>query len=381
VRRRLEWLRRRTATADPGLAEFLALGALARNGPARLRDAPAPGEGSLDIAFVVPHFREGSGGHTTIANVVRGLEGRGHSCSIWLHDPAGRSPGAAAFSTFFGPFRATVHDSLATFAGADVAVATGWQTVAPVLLAQGCGARAYLVQDHEPDFYPASAERTWAQDSYRHGLHCVTAGAWLADVVGTYGAAATPFDLGIDHDRYRALDRPRAPARVVFYARAATPRRAVPLGLLALTELARRRPDVEILLFGDPQPPSAPFAFRHLGIADGDALAHTYAEATVGMVLSLTNYSLVAQEMLACGLPAVELDTPSTRAAFGADPPLELAAPRPDALADALERLLDDAALRARREADGLAFAAGRTWPSAVAQIEAGLRTAAARVD
>jgi O-antigen biosynthesis protein len=155
----------------------------------------------------------------------------------------------------------------------------------------------------------------------------------------------------------------------------------VPLGLLALIELARRRPDVEIVLFGDPQPRSAPFAFRHLGIVDGDALAHTYAEATVGMVLSLTNYSLVAQEMLACGLPAVELDTPSTRAAFGADPPLELAAPRPDALADALDRLLDDAALRARREADGLAFAAGRTWPAAVAQIEAGLRTAAARVD
>jgi glycosyltransferase involved in cell wall biosynthesis len=312
----------------------------------------------------------------TIANLVRGLEARGHRCSIWLHDPAGRSPEPAAFRTFFGPFAATVHASLEGFDGADVVVATGWQTVAAVMLLANCRARAYLVQDHEPDFYPASAERLAAHDSYRYGLHCLTAGTWLADVVTGYGATATPFELGIDHDVYRPLDRPRAPARVVFYARVATPRRAVPLGLLALAELKRRRPDVEVVLFGDPHPPAAPFEFSHLGIADPATLVDAYAEATVGMVLSLTNHSLVAQEMLACALPAVELDLPGTRAAFGATPPLELAAPRPDLLADAMQRLLEDPQLRAARCAAGLRWAADRTWARASAQVEEGLRAA-----
>lgn len=378
MRARLRGLARRVglagpaASPGPALGDALAIAALERDGVAPLVPRAGAADGPLDVAVVVPHFRRGSGGHTTIANLVRGLEARGHRCSIWVHDPDRRSPGAAAFAELFGPFAAPVHDGLEGFAGADVALATGWQTVAPVLRLPGCAARAYLVQDHEPDFYPASAEREWATASYGHGLHCLTAGTWLAEVVAGYGATATPFDLGIDHAVYRPLDLPRAPARVLFYARAATPRRAVPLGLLALAELQRRRPGVEVVLFGDPQPPAAPFPFRHLGIADGATLARAYNEATAGMVLSLTNHSLVAQEMLACCLPAVELDRPSTRAAF-ADSGAELAAADPGALADALERLLDDGALRGQR---GVEWATSRTWERAAEQVEQGLRAA-----
>jgi O-antigen biosynthesis protein len=362
--------------ASEASVEAAAITRLARDGPAALGAAPA-GDGPLDVAFVVPHFRRGSGGHMTIANLVRGLEARGHHCSIWIHDPLERSGGPDAFRSFFGPFAASVQASLQDFACPGIAVATGWQTVAPVLLARGCGARAYLVQDYEPDFYPASAERLWATASYGHGLHCLTAGTWLAEVVATHGASATPFDLGIDHAVYRPLQRDRAQARVIFYARAATPRRAVPIGLAALSEVATRRPGVEIVLFGDPQPPRAPFLFEHLGVASGAELAEVYARGTVGLVLSLTNHSLVAQEMLACGLPAIELDTPSTRAAFGPKPPIELAPPEPPALAAALERLLDDPELRAQRASDGLAYAAARTWEAAAEQVEAGLFVAA----
>jgi glycosyltransferase involved in cell wall biosynthesis len=384
VRRRLAQARRllarATGSAPPAAAseasvEAPSVARLAREGPTPLGPAPDTGQ-ALDVAIVVPHFRRGSGGHTTIANLVRGLEGRGHRCSIWIHDPQGRAGGPEAFRAFFGPFAAAVHPSLDAFPGAGVAVATGWQTVAPVLLARGCGARAYLVQDHEPDFYPASAERLWAGASYDHGLHCLTAGTWLAEMVAAHGARATPFELGIDHDLYRPLQRDRASARVIFYARAATPRRAVPLGLAALAEVATRRPEVEIVLFGDPQPPDAPFAFEHLGVASGPELAAAYNTATVGVVLSLTNHSLVAQEMLACGLPAVELDTPSTRAAFGPDPPLELAPAEPEALAAAIERLLDDPELRARRATAGVAYAASRTWEAAAEQVELGLLAA-----
>ena len=354
-----------------------------------LRDGPAPpaqaaGGGPLRVDVVVPQFRRGSGGHSTIANLLRGLEARGHVCSVWVIDEEGRHAGqssddvAALWRSFFGPLRGPVRLGLDGWDGADVAVATGWQTVPAVLRLGGTAARAYLVQDHEPDFYPASAERLWAEWTYRQGLHCIAASPWLAALLRErYGAAATSFQLGVDHEHYRPHPTHRRDDLVLFYARAVTPRRAVPLGLLALEELHRRRPAVEIALFGETQPLDTPFQYRHLGVLEPDDLAHAYASAAVGLVLSLTNPSLIPQEMLACGLPCVDLASDSMLATFGADGPVTLAAIDPLSLADAIERLLDDLAARAERSRAGIAWVAGRTWDAAAGQVEAGLREAA----
>jgi glycosyltransferase involved in cell wall biosynthesis len=338
---------------------------------------------SLRVAAVVPSFRRGSGGHATIANLLRGLEAAGHRTSVWVLDDEGRhateSPAetAALFTEFFGPLAGPVRVGFGGWEGADVAMATGWQTVAQVLRLPGASARAYLVQDHEPEFYPTSAERDWAAWTYRQGLHCIAASPWLADLMRTcYGATATSFDLGIDHARYRPAEVQRRADRVLFYARAVTPRRAVPLGLLALAELHRRRPAIEIALFGEARPVAAPFPHGALGVLEPEALARAYSEATVGLVLSLTNPSLVPQEMLACGLPCVDVTSESMLATYGADGPATLAAPEPIALCEAIEALLDDPAGRARRTADGLRWAAARTWPAAAAQVDAGLRAA-----
>ena len=319
----------------------------------------------LSVAVVVPWFFEGSGGHSTIANLVRGLEARGHDVSVWLEEGE-----AADFERFFGRAGRVV-EGFGEWRGADVVVATGWQTVHRTLLLPGCGARAYLVQDHEPEFYGTSAERTWAEQTYSLGLHCVCASAWLAGVVRErYGASASHFDLGVRHDVYRPL--PADPsARVVFYARAVTPRRAVPLGLLALEELARRRPDVEVVLFGEPRPLAT--RFDNLGVLAPDALARLYNEAAAGLVLSMTNPSLVPTEMLACGLPVVDVASDAMLATFGRDGPIVLADFDPLAIADAIEGVLG-----APRSTTGVEWVASRTWENAAAQLEAGLRAALA---
>jgi glycosyltransferase involved in cell wall biosynthesis len=352
-------------------------------GAAGRADAPA-----LRVAIAIPQFRRGSGGHKTIADLVRGLEARGHAVSLLLVDEEGRHADAAdaevqaSFRAFFGPVAAPLSRLTAPGAGSDVdvLVATGWQTVPAVLRRPGARARAYLVQDHEPEFYPTSIEREWAAWTYRQGLHAICASPWLAELVRRdYRASASSFDLGVDHATYRPTPGagPAPPAgRVLFYARPTTPRRAVPLGVLALEELHRRRPGVEIALFGEARPLRTPFPHRDLGVLAPPALARAYAEATAGVVLSLTNPSLVPTEMLACGLPVVDLAVPSMVQTFGADGPLELVAPDPAALCAAIERLLDDADLRARRSAAGLALVRERTWERAAAQVEDGLRAA-----
>jgi glycosyltransferase involved in cell wall biosynthesis len=385
---------RRATGGPPGLVHYgptsqqhmyAGIARALRDGPAPLLE-PYPGMADrerLHIAFVIPSFDIGSGGHNIIAQVVLRLERMGHICSLWVHDPVGHRPhdGAALMRHeirwAFAPIKAPVFRDIDDWYGADVAVATGWLSVYQVLELDGLRARAYLINDHEPEFFATSVESEWARMTYALGLYGIAGSPWLRDLyVDRYGGDAGIFQYGVDHDVYRPRPVERRRDTVVAYARAATPRRAVGLAILALEELRRRRPDVRIVLFGDPHPPDAPFSFEHAGVAGHEALAWLFSEATVGLCLSLTNYSLMPQEMLACGLPCVELDRPSTRSVFGADGRVRLAGFDAGAMADALEQLLDDSDEWERHSRLGLDFVRDHTWDAAAVQVERELRNA-----
>jgi glycosyltransferase involved in cell wall biosynthesis/GT2 family glycosyltransferase len=356
-----------------------------RRGPAPLR-VPCPGIADrerLRIAMLIPQFSRGSGGHSLLFELLSRLERRGHLCSVWMHDYV-RNPGdppAAVvrhdINEFFSPITGPVYSGFNEWHGADVVLATGWQTVHAALLLDRAYARVYLVNDHEPEFYATSAESLLASDTYSHGLHCIAGSPWLRDLlVERYGATAQAYEYGVDHGTYRPRPVPRRRDTIVYYARPETPRRAVPIGLLALAELHRRRPDVRIVLFGSDKPDPASFPYEHVGIASPIELSWLYSQATVGLSLSLTNFSLIPKEMMACGLPCVELAGASAESIFGAGGPLELAAPDPAAIADSLERVLDDRELWERRSHDGKAFVASHSWEHATDEVEAGLRHA-----
>lgn len=358
-----------------------------RDGPTPLLD-PVPGMAErerLRLALVVPPWRRGSGGHNTLFQLLSRLERRGHVCSVWVSDLHGETDNRwpavlrGEINEWFAPFDGPVYKGFADWHGADVAMATGWQTVHPTLLLDGCRARAYVVNDHEPEFFPTSTEQRLAADTYRRGMHCIAASPWLRDLVAErYGASADAFQLGVDHAAYRPLPQvARRHDTVVYYARHSTDRRAVPIGLLALAELHRRRPGTRIVLFGTDRPPRTSFPYEHLSVLGPAQLAALYNEATVGLCLSLTNFSLMPKEMLACGLPCVELAGVSAESIFGADGgPLALAPLDPVALAAAIERLLDDPAEWERRSRAGVDFVASHTWDVATDEVEAGLRHA-----
>ena len=145
-----------------------------RDGPAPLAE-PVPGMADreqLHIATVIPPFRRGGGGHNIICQVVHHLERLGHTCSIWLDDPLGLQhtewPGFVRQEIIdhFAPIRAPVFKGFDHWYGADVVLATGWQTVHPAMLLDGARARAYLVNDHEPEFYATSFDAHWAEETY-----------------------------------------------------------------------------------------------------------------------------------------------------------------------------------------------------------------------
>jgi O-antigen biosynthesis protein len=309
------------------------------------------------------------------------LERRGHSCSIWLHDPLGSMGQRAAairreVVDHFAPLGGGLFDGFDDWHGADVAVATGWQTAHPVARLPDTKLRAYLVQDYEPDFYPASAERIWAEETYGMGFNCLASSPWLEAILrNRYGAIATAFDYGVDFDVYRPGHVVREPQTVLFYARPATPRRATELGLLALEQLRAARPDVRIVLFGDAKPPRAPFDYEFVGVREPAELAWFYSRATIGLVMSLTNYSLVPKEMMACGLPVMDVRGSSAESVFGAaSGAIELVEPDPLAIAAGLEALLADPARRTRIADTAGHWVQGRTWGAAAETIESQLR-------
>lgn len=351
-------------------------------GAAPLVDVSADdaGRDAIEIAWIVPPFGIGSGGHTTIFRMVQELERRGHSCSIWVHDTkqTERHSGASIrqrINDHFMSLNAPVHLGFDDWTGTDVVVATGWQTVFPALQLPNCRARAYFVQDHEPEFYPTSAASVFAEQTYRVGLHCITASPWLAEVVrNKYGAEATPFELGVNPDEYHPIDMPRRNDTVCFYARNVTPRRAVKLGLLALSEVMRRRPNTRVVLFGTPYELPTSFPHEHLGVVPPDRLNRLYNEATVGLSLSLTNYSLIPQEMMGAGLPVVELAGRACESVFGKDGDVvRLAQDNPASIADAICDLLENRELRQSQADRAQELVAGKTWLSAADIVERAL--------
>ncbi len=356
----------------------------AKRGHAPLDD-PVPGmadRDSLHVAVLIPPFMRGSGGHNTIFTLIRRLEQMGHDCTIWMYDPERRHYEGAAtlrrrICEEFVQVRAPVFKGFADWHGADVAVATGWDTAWQTVILPGCRARAYLINDHEPEFFATSSEAEWAAGTYGLGLYGISASRWLRDMLAErYGQRGDWFRLGVDHSIYqpKAIERDRD--TVIFYARGYTPRRAVPLGALALEELHQRRPETKFVLFGGSERVRHGFPYELLGIAAPDTLAWRYSAATVGLCLSLTNYSLIPQEMMACGLPCVDVSGGSTEYELGRDSGVELAERDPVAVADALQRLLDERAAWERRSTAGLELAETASWDFAARQVETALRAA-----
>lgn len=367
-----------SARIPVGLSEAL------RSGPTPCtRKAPAPGT-KLDVAFLVPSFGQVSGGHTTIVGVIRALEARGHRCSVWILDDdafydSKPTQLSESFIEYFGPLQGPVFDGFDQWQGADVIVATGWQTTPMALTLPDVAARAYLVQDHEPEFFATSAERMWATWTYSQGLHCIAASEWLAQIAtGTYGATASTFDIAVDHATYQPSTATRRDDLLLFYSRAGTPRRGVPLGLIALEYFHQRYPDVEIALFGETRRTRTPFPHTHLGVQTRPQLSQLYSSATAGMVLSLTNPSLIPNEMLACGLPCVDIDVPSARVGHTAATAIDFGSPTGEGLGERLCALFADRQLRQERSSCGPQAVAHLTWERTGQQVEAGLQAALA---
>ena len=334
----------------------------------------------LKINWLIPEPIPRAGGDLGIFRIIRDLAQFGHDCQVYvvpyqLMTDFSPEQIRAHVRQHFGETRAQYHRWGGEIGNADCTFATFWPTVENLTGLIKGGRRFYLVQDFEPSFYPDDAHHARrAENTYRAGLHCITLGPWLAQLLRErYRATADHFDFAVDTQVYRprAVERKATP-RICFYARPTTPRRGYELGLEALRLVKAARPEVEINFYGsaDLQPrPSFPFVDR--GLLDEEALAALFSSCEVGLVLSLSNPSFVALEMMACRCAVVEIASERLEGVATHALDAWLVEPNPNAIAEGIMHLLRENSLRTRLIENAYERVRGMDWQHAARQIEA----------
>lgn len=308
-------------------------------------------ENGYDIAWLISPPSRTSGGHQNAFRFLSELEQAGHRVTVYLYsatkypkvvvdDVRKMMNEATAYPTIQGEFK--VYDPTVGIEGdPDALFACDWATAYAVRRHDGRAKRFYFAQDYEPAFYPWGSDYVAAENSYLLGLHGFSAGKWLAAKLrDEYDMSCNGYDYAVDASLYSRTNTNRR-NDVLFYARPPTPRRATEFGLLALAELYLERPDIRIQIVGwDMSSYDIPFPYVNHSALDIAQLNAVYNECAAGLLLSLTNPSLVPLEAMAAGVVPVVNDGENTRGLFG-NFDFSFAQMTPKALAAALIEAVD----------------------------------------
>ena len=336
----------------------------------------APQSGPLRINWLLPGIVAAQGGLLGIFRTIQQLEAWGHENRVYV---LGRLPGGSALAkerirkSYFR-INAEVEVLSDSIKDSDALIATSWLTAYAARSVGNTARKFYFVQDMEYMFYAPGSLHEFARQTYHFGFRGITLGSWIADALRRdFNMECTPFGFSYDRDAYASTGRRLLAAgkkRVLFYARPETERRGFELGILALSLVAKKMPDVEIALVGlSRQDLDLPFSAILLGVLPVSELGALYRSCDVALVLSHTNLSLLPLELMACGCAVVSNEGPNIEWLL-TDKTVRLAKPDPKSLAEAVVELLASDQLRLRKIEAGLAFAQSTDWTKEIRTIE-----------
>jgi glycosyltransferase involved in cell wall biosynthesis len=265
-----------------------------------------------------------------------------------------------------------------TLPDADVTIATAWQTAealdrTPARL----GARVYVLYDYEH----------WmtADEATRRRISATLTGDWriaatspsVAELVREHGVEPAAYvPCGVDLDVF-GLDVPiaeRSGRTVGFPDRHLEPSKGTQDAIAAL-EALRARPaaqDMEVWAYSR-YPSETALAWVRFLLRPTDAQLRAFYNR-IGVFVLPSHYEgfgLPGVEALACGAALVTADSVGNRD-YAIDGETALVVPRgrPDLLADAVGRLIEDEPLRRQLAARGHAFVQRYRWESATDALE-----------
>lgn len=330
------------------------------------------------IAWIVPSLIEGSGGHRTIFQNIQALIDAGHECHVFVETRGNREfgPGSPEHEAvvhqmrgYFGFECPNVHLGWHVNGPFDLVFATAWYTarfVAGLRIAR----KAYFVQDFEALFMPMGDGYLIAENSFRLGLTPITIGRWLTSKMRReFDSFGTYFDFCADGKVYRPLGLERERA-VCVICQPEKPRRCPVLSVEAMAIIKHHMPDVKVYLYGSRENPKTWFEHTNLGLVSVEECNELYNRCQVGLCISSSNPSRIPFEMMAAGLPVVDIHRENNLFDMPEDGVL-LADQRPEAIARAIMSLLDNAEKREAMSRFGVEYMRPRTLEHGYAQFVA----------
>jgi glycosyltransferase involved in cell wall biosynthesis len=190
-----------------------------------------------------------------------------------------------------------------------------------------------------------------------------------ADIHAQMGVALdrlTVVPVGVDHEVFRPYDDVvKKKGRLMVTTSSDVPMKGLVPLLEAIAKLRVER-EIDLIVIGKPQPKGrVASALERLGLSDivttitgvsDEELARLYGEAEIAIVPSLyEGFSLPAIEAMSCAVPVVATTGGALPEVVGVsgETGLLVEPNNPDALVEAIARLLDDGALRDRLGAAG----------------------------
>lgn len=336
----------------------------------------------MRAAWVLPSLIEGSGGHRTILQNVQYLIRKGYECDVYVEDK-GEVKNSEELrrqaETLFGKHDCRFILGYDIQGEYDIIFATAWFTAKVVRDCNSKAVKAYFIQDFEALFNPMGDGYILACNSYGYGLKPVTIGRWLSHKMQTeYHTPSRYFDFCADRRIYRPLPDAKQEHAICFVYQPDKPRRCSVLGIEALGIVKFLRPDVKIYLYGSNIKGNVWFEHENLGIIPLEKCNALYNQCEVGLCISSSNPSRIPFEMMAAGLPVVDLymennfyDMPNEG--------VRLAHTTPESIAQALIEILDHKEMAAEMSEAGKRYMADKDLEHGFEQFYAAVSDIAAR--
>ncbi|WP_455140494.1 rhamnosyltransferase WsaF family glycosyltransferase [Stomatobaculum longum] len=336
----------------------------------------------MRAAWVLPSLIEGSGGHRTILQNVQYLIRKGYECDVYVEDK-GEVKNSEELrrqaETLFGKHDCRFILGYDIQGEYDIIFATAWFTAKVVRDCNSSAVKAYFIQDFEALFNPMGDGYILACNSYGYGLKPVTIGRWLSHKMQTeYRTPSRYFDFCADRRIYRPLPEAKKEHAICFVYQPDKPRRCSVLGIEALGIVKFLRPDVKIYLYGSNIKGNVWFEHENLGIIPLEKCNALYNKCEVGLCISSSNPSRIPFEMMAAGLPVVDLymennfyDMPNEG--------VRLAHTTPESIAQALIEILDHKETAAEMSEAGKRYMADKDLEHGFEQFYAAVSDMAAR--
>lgn len=264
------------------------------------------------VAWVIPSFIEGSGGCRTIFQHINYMA-QEYECDVYVYDSGDyrdKKQLEKSAHRLYGICRCNFYLGLKICEERkyNMVIATSWLTVESVCEYLGKAKKYYFVQDFEPMFYSVGDEYLMASSTYKKGLSAITIGRWLAwKLSKECGCETHYFDFCVDKKIYHKIENVKKEKAVCFIYQPEKPRRSSKIGLEALRIVKKRVPDIKIYLYGGTKRTYVDFECINKGIISIEECNQLYNKCMVGLCISATNPSRIPFEMMAAGLPVVDI--------------------------------------------------------------------------